>query len=81
MAMSSLRRMPPRISGHPAVGSIGQAEAVQRLAGNLARAIEVPQPGDHDHIFPPGQDLVTSGELTGQAESVPLSAVPQRRSR
>ena len=31
----------------------------------------MPQLGDHDQIFPPGQDLVNSGELPGETDRLP----------
>jgi hypothetical protein len=33
--------------------------------------MQVPEPGNHDQIFPPGQHFVHGGELPGQADRLP----------
>ena len=72
-----------RIGGNPAVGGVGQAEAVQQIVRNLTRIFEVPQPGDHDKIFPPGQNLVHGGKLPGQTDRLPhiVGSLTQHRIR
>src|SRR6266496_4159080 len=51
---------PARISRNPAVGSLGEAEAIQKIVRDLTRIFEVPQFGDHDQIFSPCQNFVHS---------------------
>ncbi len=63
--------MPPRIRGHPPVRRVGELEAGQQVIGDLAGALQVPQPGHQHQVLPPGEDLVDRRELPGEADRLP----------
>jgi hypothetical protein len=67
-----------RIRRHFPRGCVGQREAPQQIIRDLPRVLEVPQPGDHHEVLPPGQDLVDGRELPGEADG--LSHVSRLRS-
>ena len=53
------------------VSGVGQPKVFQQIISELTRIIEVPQLGDHDQIFPSGQNLVHGSELSGQTDKLP----------
>jgi len=43
----------------------------KQIIHNLTWIFEVPQLGDQDRIFPPGQNLIDGGKLAGQTDRLP----------
>ena len=60
-----------RIRRNPPCGRVGQREALEQVVRDLARVLEVPQPGDQHEVLPPAEDLVDGRELAGEADGFP----------
>ena len=63
----------PRVGARAAVGGVGEVEALEQLAGALARvgALLVEEPPDVLEVLEAGQPFVDRGVLTGQADPGP----------
>ena len=57
-----------RVARHPLIPRAGEREAVEHVVGDLARLVEVPEPGDQHQVLAPGEDVVDRGELPGEAD-------------
>jgi len=64
----SRRRHATRVGRNHAGGGVGEREALEQALRDLARILEVAQPGDEHHVLPSAEDLVHGGELSGEAD-------------
>jgi hypothetical protein len=52
-------------------GRVGQRETLEQVIRDLARILEVSQPGDEHKILPSAEDFVDGGELSREADGLP----------